>query len=139
MFGLICQLFVHCLISLARIKPLVVFGLQGEVDTCSYILGPVMELTQWVKRDWHRQRADQLTITVTVTELQLQLHSYRPVTYHTADHIHITQAHALTNTHTQKCPLNTTMHAFPRTTHVATHTHQYHKTVVLSHRQSTHC
>ena len=69
-------------------------------------------------------------------------YSYRvtvTVTYHTADHMHITHAHALTNTHTQKCSLNTTMHAFPRTTHVATHTQQYHKTVVLSHRQSTYC
>ena len=81
---------MHCLINLARIKPLVVFGPQGEVDTYSYIVGPVMELTQWVKRDWHRQRADQLTITVTVTELQLQLqlHSYRPVTYHTCTCTH---------------------------------------------------
>ena len=45
MFGLVCQLFVHCLISLARIRPLVVLGPQGEVNTCSYILGSVMELT----------------------------------------------------------------------------------------------
>ena len=57
----------------------------------------------------------------------------RPCIY--ISHMHM---YALTNmyTHTQKCPLNTTVSS-PRTTHVAIHTQQYHKTVVLSHRPIT--